>query len=47
METWEVHLTVLVPKQEALSSDEIVIDHIGDRLAPYYWTGSLKLVTDE
>lgn len=43
-ETWEMTLTVLVPKQDGLSSEDDVIDHIGDRLAPYFWTGSLKLL---
>ena len=47
METWEVHVTVLVPKTEHLPTDDDAIDHIGDRLSPYYWTGSVKLVTHE
>jgi hypothetical protein len=46
-EVWEVSLTVLVPKQDGLLSEDDVIDHVGDRLAPYFWTGSVKLLPAE
>jgi hypothetical protein len=45
METWEVRVTVLIPKTEDVPDDEAAIDNIGDRLSSYYWTGSVKLVT--
>lgn len=44
-EPWEIKVTVLIPRSDAKTEDE-AIDALGDRLAPWYWTGQLPMRDD-
>jgi hypothetical protein len=40
--TWEIQVTVLIPRDEAATDDE-AIDLLGERLRPWAWAGQLPM----